>query len=398
MIYLLLTWMFSPLLYLLLALRRRSPEPREILLVQTAKIGDFLCTTPLFRQIKRKYPQCRLSLLLHPINAPLADQNPHVDATLCYDPASYRGLSGKLKLIRLLRTHRFDTTICVTPNLAFMLVPLWAGVPRRLAILPNYGGASYRLAAPFLSVAEQHISGRMVLETEILLLRALDILPDSMDKEVYATPGAASKVAAWLPKKMSCNKLIGVGLSSGNKLKELGTEKLCKLIRSLLENSNNGVVLIGAASDHGQGDEIMRCLADDRVVNSAGMFSLAELPALLTGLALYIGVDSGITYMADALEIPVVDIMGPADADDQRPMGTQAAVLRSRAPCAPCSHAFLAPYRCATGTRECIAEVDPSQIADFALSILSPDTTEASEARMGELAAPCSITSESPRK
>jgi ADP-heptose:LPS heptosyltransferase len=375
MIYILLTWLFSPLLYLRLALRRSNTEPREILLIQTAKIGDFICTTPLFREIKRRYPQCRLSILLHPINAPLAAHNPHIDVTLCYQSGDYRGLRGKLKLLSLLQTHRFDTTICVSPNLAFMLMPLWAGIPRRLAILPNFGGASYRLAAPFLSAGEPHASGRLVLETEFRLLRALDIQAASLDKEVYATPEAASKVAAWLPATISRRKLIGIGLSSGNKMKELGTQKLCSLIRPLLENAENSVVLIGGGTDREQGDEIMRLLANDRTVNSAGIFSLAELPALLTRLALYIGVDSGITYMADALKIPVIDIMGPADADDQRPTGEQAVVLRSKIACAPCSHAFRAPYQCGTGTRGCITDVDLPQIANLAMNILTADVT-----------------------
>jgi heptosyltransferase II len=370
MIFLLLTWLFSPLLYLRLALRRSNPEPREILLIQTAKIGDFICTTPLFREIKHRYPQCRLSILLHPINAPLVAQNPHIDVTLCYQPADYRGLRGKLKLLNLLQAHRFDTTICVSPNLAFMLIPLWAGIPRRLAILPNYGGASYRMAAPFLSAGEPHVSGRLVLETEFRLLRALDIQAASFDKEVYATPEAASKVAAWLPATVSHRKLIGIGLSSGNKLKELGTEKLCRLIPPLLQNTGNSVVLIGAATDREQGEEIMQLLVNDRIVNSAGAFSLAELPALLSRLALYIGVDSGITYMADALKIPLIDIMGPSDADDQRPTGNNAFVLRTDLPCAPCSHAFRAPHFCVLGTRACIAEVDQSRITRLALDSL----------------------------
>jgi ADP-heptose:LPS heptosyltransferase len=370
MMSLLLTWLFSPLLYLRLALQGSNPEPREILLIQTAKIGDLVCTTPLFREIKRRYPQCRLSILLHPINAPLAAQNPHIDATLCYQSADYRGLRGKLKLLNLLRARQFDTTICVSPNLAFMLMPLWAGIPRRLAILPNYGGASYRMAAPFLSAGERHVSGRLVLETEFRLLRALDIHAASFDKEVYATREAASKVAAWLPATISQHKLIGIGLSSGNKLKELGTEKLCSLIRLLLQNPANGAILIGAAADREQGEKIKQLLANDRIANSAGAFSLAKLPALLSRLALYIGVDSGVTYMADAAGIPVVDIMGPADADDQRPTGVRAVVLRSKLACAPCSHAFKVPSECAIGTRACVMSVSANEIFKHAANLL----------------------------
>jgi ADP-heptose:LPS heptosyltransferase len=67
--------------------------------------------------------------------------------------------------------------------------------------------------------------------------------------------------------------------------------------------------------------------------------------------------------MADALGVPVVDFMGPADADDQRPIGSRAVVVRSTEPCAPCSHAFDAPYRCRVGTRACIVKAPLEIIA-----------------------------------
>lgn len=371
MIYLLLTWLFAPLLYLRLMLRHNSAEPRSILLIQTAKIGDFICTTPLFREIKQRYPGCRLSVLIHPVNAPLAAQNPHIDTVLTYQSKDYRGLNGKLKLLALLRTQGFDTTICVSPNLAFLLAPFWAGIARRASILPNFGGASYRLAAPFLSASEAHVAGRLVLETEFRLLRRLDIETISAAKEIYAAPTAAAKIEAWLPEAASRHTLVGIGLSSGNKLKELGTDKLCDLIRQLIEKTEASLVLIGSSSDYAQGEEIRRLMASDRIINSAGAFSLVELPALISWLALYVGVDSGITYMADALQVPVIDMMGPADADDQRPTGPQAIVLRPHIECAPCSHAFLAPYACATGTKACIASVSADEVFACAAKVLS---------------------------
>lgn len=45
MIYLLLTWLAAPWLWWR-ASRHRVDEPRRILVIQTAKIGDFVATTP----------------------------------------------------------------------------------------------------------------------------------------------------------------------------------------------------------------------------------------------------------------------------------------------------------------------------------------------------------------
>ena len=43
---------FSPLIYLLIAIRKKKAISR-ILIIQTAKIGDLICSTPVFREVKR---------------------------------------------------------------------------------------------------------------------------------------------------------------------------------------------------------------------------------------------------------------------------------------------------------------------------------------------------------
>ena len=56
-------------------------------------------------------------------------------------------------------------------------------------------------------------------------------------------------------------------------------------------------------------------------------------------------------------------LMGPADPEEQRPMGPRVMVLATALPCAPCSHVFKAPYTCAIGSRACVAEADIAAVA-----------------------------------
>ena len=94
------------------------------------------------------------------------------------------------------------------------------------------------------------------------------------------------------------------------------------------------------------------------------------MPELLARLALFVGVDSGLTYMADALGIPLVSVAGPADMQDARPLGRHATILKRDLPCAPCSHYFRAPYACRIGTRECIKDITAEEISTAALKTL----------------------------
>ena len=368
MIYVLLTLLVAPLLFLRLALRRGPAEPQRILVIQTAKIGDFVSTTPLLREIKRALPQAQLAVLLHPVNLPLARHNPHIDELLPLRPEGLRGLRGRIWLMRILSRRRIDTVVCASPSLAAWTAPFWAGVARRMSVLPNYAGATYRVARPLLTHAEPHRAGRRVIETQAALLAQIGIRVQSLMTEAFAAPSAEQAAERIVPQ--DSRPTVGIGVSAGNKLKELGEERLLELARGILESSEVRLVLIGGPDDRRLVEQVIAHLPPERVVDAVGALGLDQLPALLARLDAYVGVDSGITYLADACGVAVVDLMGPADADDQRPGGPRAVVLRSDLPCAPCSHAFKAPYHCAIGTRACIRGVALDTVARAVVDLL----------------------------
>lgn len=355
MIYLFLTWLLYPFLALR-ARRRLPPQPRRIALIQTAKIGDFVCTTPLFREIKRHFPDCRLFIIGHGMNEPLARHNPAIDEFLALPSYGLHGYRGRRWLATELRRHAIDTSICVSPSLPAFLAPLWAGVGRRLGILPNFSGTTYHVARHLLTHSEQHRAGRLLLDTEWALLRQIGLHPIETYKEAWPAPGLDAKLDSLLKEHQA--PLIGLGISSGNPLKAFSSDQLGRIARGLLALGPLDLVLVGSSADLAIATELFAELPAERCIDAVGVFDLAELPALLTRFQAYVGVDSGITYLAEASGVAVVDVMGPADADDQRPTSERAIVLRTELPCAPCSHAFRTPYSCALGTRACIEQFD----------------------------------------
>jgi len=366
MLYFLLTWLAAPLLRLRI---RRHDGPRRVLLIQTAKIGDLVCTTPVIASLKASWPGCRLTVMVNPFCVPLLAHDPAVDELWGVPAAEWQGFAGKLRLLRRLRAGRFDDCIVLSPNTTFLLLPLWAGIGRRAAILSNFPSRSHDRCARFLTHSERHRAGRLVLDTKQELLRRLGCAQVTTRKHLHAASQAEEKVAAFLADRTAPR--IGVGISSGNTLKALSVEQLTGLCQLLLEKLPHDLVLIGTAADQPIAAGIVAgCGNSPRVVSAAGAFTLDVLPALMPQLSAYFGVDSGVTYIADTFDVPTVDLMGPADADDQRPTGPQAVVVRSHLDCAPCSHAFRAPYSCMMRTRDCIRRVEPIDIANRLVNLL----------------------------
>lgn len=352
MLYILFTYLAAPLLYSLILLRRRK-QIKNILVIQTAKIGDVISSTPVFREIKNGYPEAHLTVMATTVTLELLKNNPHVDEIITMNHKDYKGLSGKLKLAALLRKGRYDIAVCLNPNVLFALATFWGLVPGRISVVPNFLGATFKCASVFFSSRERHVSGRLVIETYLRMLRAIGIESNNISKEVYKSKTAENRVRQLFGELKE--PLIGIAVSSGNKLKELGSEKIMQLAQILLDTPDISVVLIGTSEDRAAASMIVDSLGKrERIVDATGKLSLGELPALIERLSLFVGVDTGIVYMADALSVPVIDIAGPSDMEDQRPTGAKSRILQKKIQCVPCSHAFHAPYACMRNTRECL--------------------------------------------
>lgn len=362
MIYLLLTWLASPLLWLRAAIDGRRHH-RRILVIQTAKIGDFVATTPVFRALRQHCPAMEIVALLHPVNVPLAKSLKSIDRIVALPEGGFRAWSGKRWLYALLR-EGFDAVLVLSPNLTTYLVPFWAGVPTRISVLPDRRRGSARLAWPILSHGERHVPGRLFRETA---LRSLSGLGVSVDHGLLATSSEISvaDAPADLPQRRAGEKLVGLGLGAGNRMKALAADQWRVLAGELLATPEIRLVLIGTPADRETADRLLSQLPAERLHDTTGRYTLSQLPAVLATLDCFVGVDSGATYIADALGVPVVDFMGPADADDQRPIGQRAIVIRSAEPCAPCSHAFDAPYRCRLDTLACVRNAPLARVVSM---------------------------------
>lgn len=364
MIYLLLTWLAAPWLWRRAARRLAGPKTHRLLVIQTAKIGDFVATTPVFRALRNGWPRVEIVALLHPTNVPLAAGLDSIDRVVPLPAHGFRGWVGKRWLFDQLAAG-YDGVLILSPNLTNLLVPFWAGIPRRVAVLGDRRQGSLRLARPFLTHGEPHRPGQLFRTTALRALAGLGIAVDAallaLPNEVRGADSGQGKLSALSPSLRG--PLVGLGLGAGNRMKALNAAQMETLARRIVDCTPAMLVLIGTAADRPAAVALCARLPAGRVVDATGQWALDELPVLLAALDCFVGVDSGATYLADAVGVPVIDFMGPADASDQQPTGPGAVIIRSTAPCAPCSHAFDAPYRCRLGTRACIVNAPIDRLA-----------------------------------
>lgn len=370
MLYLLISLFLYPFFYVWIWIKKRRNHINRILIIQTAKIGDFICSTPLFREIKKKYPKSYLIVMVNSIVKELAELNPYIDEVIPISIKNYKGLFGKIQLANIIRKKKCDIGISLNPNLTFSIVLLWGLVPKRISILPNFSGFTFKIASKFFDYLEPHYLGQLIVETYLKMLKFIEIETSNTTKEVYQQHYAETKVEKFLNKNTTL-PFIGIAISSGNKLKELDNLKIVEIINKIFEEINCYIILIGSENDSKKAEEILRYIKDkERVINAVGKFTLGELPALLKKLQVFIGVDTGITYMADALNIPIIYLVGPTDISEQRPTNNKVIIVHHRLPCYPCSFIFKTSSVCKLNTKDCIKSIQSEEVVKALTKIL----------------------------
>ncbi len=330
-----------------------------------------LCTTPVFREIKNAYPSSRLSVVADPASVPVIRHNPYVDEIIPFDRKRHKGLLGKLRLAKEIRKRRFGSALILMPNATNILAPFWAMIPKRVAVQPDYLGGTLKRLLRLSTHIEYHIYPRTALETYLKSLRHLGIGVSSLNKEVYASPDAEAKAAPYAA-MMEGSRFVGIALGTGNAMKDWGKGNFMRLSARIINETHYGVIFLGSEKERPTGDALRASLhSDKRVINLCGLLRLEDAPAVIKHLGLVIAVDTGLIYMADALNIPVVDIAGPCNMSDQRPMGAKAFIIQKKdMSCIPCSHTFSVPYECWHKHRRCITEITVDEVFKTGLKAL----------------------------
>lgn len=369
MIYVILTYIFAPILYFLIFIKKKKSISR-ILVIQNAQIGDLICSTPIFRELKKQYPHAHLTVLVNPVTKELVEYNPHIDEIIAITSKNFKGLTGKIRLANLIRRGKYNIGICLNPNVPFGIALFWGLVPVRISVMPHFSGMTFKMMAPFFTYLEPHSQGQLVIETYMKMLKAIGIESLNLSKEVYKSENADIKVKQIL--RRFDKPLIGIAVSCGNKLKELAKGKTVKLIDMLLNNLDVQIVLIGSENDKKAASAIFNFTnKKDKVIDTTGKFTLKELPALIEKLSLFIGVDTGIIYMADALNIPIIHLAGPIDTSEQRPIGKDVIIIQEKLNCVPCTYVFKTAYICKNGSRECIEVIKIEDIIEAAKELIN---------------------------
>ena len=299
--------------------------PQRILLIPAGKLGDVVCTTPVMRAIKQHLPDAKLYIREYGgVNAALLADSGLADGYL--DVVTTRDY------VRELRRLRIDSVLMTGPSLEDVAAALLARVPRIVA--PRVmGGYCPQQTRPYLWLLRFIQAFPYGMESyapreRLRVLEPLGIYTDDTTKHLGFSNSARASVATFLSESnFAARPFAIVSPSAGNKIKNWPADRFARVAEHLAARGMP-VIIIGTRRDRAEVQAMKDALKDSsHIINASEQMSLDELKALIARAALFVSVDTGPLYIAEAFGVPTVDIVGPVDERVQPPIGLRHTVV-----------------------------------------------------------------------
>lgn len=257
------------------------------------------------------------------------------------DEQRFRGMRGRLRLIRQLRACRADIAISSIP------------APRRFELLARLAGARRLIREGPPAGRPRHLARR-----DLAQLGPVGIVRSEPDYSLLFRGDAAPLLRSL---GIAANEQpIGIFMGAGHPMRRWPRDRFAQLASRLAKTHR---VLIFNGPDEQEVD------VDGGSVRS---FSgpLRQKLGLLAACRLFIGANTGLTHAAAALGVPTLELTGPTDPAVYGALGRNVRILNGEADCAPCYRSGNR-YRCGERSPDCMNAITVDQVLAAAQTLLA---------------------------
>ncbi len=270
------------------------PPPRQILIVQTAFIGDVILATALAEKLHRAFPQAAIDFMLRKGNEGLFEEHPFIRQVLVFDKGrgKYRRLFG---LVGRIRRTRYDLLVNVQRFFTTGLLTVLSGAGHTSGFSQNPWSRFFSHRTPFLAGGPEapHETAR---NQQLIahIAAGAPALP-----RLYPAQAQADKARALAgsgPYVCFCPGSVWF-------TKQCPAEKWVAVANSL--PSGTRILFLGAPQDRPLCDSLIGQIPRRPCTNLAGELGLTGSAAVMKGAVISFVNDSAPLHLATAVDAPV---------------------------------------------------------------------------------------------
>lgn len=339
----------------------KAINPKRILLVKAAGIGDLVLAVPAIRALRSRFPQAKIDLLVTPKCSALLKDCPYIDHTYIIRT---EGMKNRIRMKDLwdiastlyqLRKNQYDLLINLyhlfTRQGAFRMRLLCKAIGPDVAMGRNTDGRGgfYDLS---IDDSWDKRSFDLVHEAELNLdlVKLLGAEDTGQGLEFWIQGKDRSSMEKILKQETLLEKrgpriVLNVG---GDALYKRWPDEYCSQLGDLLAKRLSAqVIVVGGEKERPVAHRVVEMM-EKRPIDLAGKLSISELAALLESSDLMVTNDTGPMHLAAAVGTPVIALFGPGKPNRYAPYGPTGChiVIHHPIDCSPCTDFHCAHRRC----------------------------------------------------
>ena len=338
-------------------------NPRRILIVRLSAIGDVVFSSPLIMALKKRYPQAEISWLVEPPAAPLIQANPNLTEVIVWPKGEWQLLwrnrqyvdlaRAVLTFRRQLRARRFDLVLDVQGLMKSAVLARLTGAPQRIGFV-----AKEKTGWLLTRRLTKRADNTQISSEYRGFAEDIGLDTDSFDLSVALTEEDCERAREGLEQ----GPYAVIAPFTTRPQKHWFDSYWFELAELIDRQFGLRVVMLGGPADM----DHAATLADGSVIQSrVGQLSLRGSAGVISQASLLVGVDTGLTHMGIAFNVPTVAIFG--STCPYRDTGRDnARVIYHHLPCSPCRR-----NPTCDGRFDCLREISPQEVMNHCRELLA---------------------------
>lgn len=277
-------------------------KQRKILVVRTDRVGDVVVTTPLFREIRKQYPDSFIAALVNPNSSSVLTGNPHIDVIIEDDLSK----DSFWNIVKIIRKHRFTDGLLLMPTERAAYQLFFGRVMNRIGV----GRKFYEIITFMKSVSrKKYVPLRHEADYNMDLARKIGVTEPLLQPEIFVTLKEKTEALEMLkPYGISENDIkIIIHTGSGGSSPNWSENKYSELIKIVSQKYQDAKILL-TSKEMSQSfkNEINKI---NNAADISGLFAnLRDLIKIIAVSNVVISSSTGPMHIASALNVNTISI------------------------------------------------------------------------------------------
>lgn len=276
---------------------------KKIVVSRTDKIGDVVLSLPTFKFLKERIPSAELTAHVSSYTYPLVKSSPYVDSIITREDDETIS-----QTVKKFRSASADAILFLYPRPDLAIAAYISGIPIRAGTAFRWYSFLYNLRV------REHRSDSIKSEAEYNLNIARSLLyedearsfPGNLNSNLLKVDPVAEQRVTQFLSDLNIKSFIVVHPGSRGSAVDWPLENFSKLVSILAGEIGIPVILTGSDNERILCEKVR--YENKEAINTAGIFSLSELIALLSKASLFVSNSTGPIHIASCTGTPVVGL------------------------------------------------------------------------------------------